>query len=587
MRTGVLAGIGCLLLIAFSQAALGARQRAGMIASSISGTAIWTPTSSSQGKLKMSWTGVSEHDVQDGFILVNDSRETTSTSAGAMLVTPCPRNTCETADGASFDFFAQVGMKGSSGSDEETMDVPNTGHHWYVQFEAESGRSGAAYSPMGLSSIIDVPAAGLSSKPKTGDGSSGSSSKAAVQVAEGYATVMRNGEEIKCTPSNCPLTGWRIGDEVSTGASTYLRITTKQWGAVRVGPNTKFTISEHFADIASGSIDYALGHEQVERIYVAPIPPLGYVGRAPKAYTAEVQPATKGAGLDAFISATGSAQTARVAALARAPISPLSYVGGTSKAYTAEMQTALGTSGSNAFISPSGASQTGRVAASARATPKVLIDVISGAAKVSDHHGHTRVVKAGREQQLAGGKLKKPTLYSQASCSLQGKGYGAFCGNGTSAAGGQSLPTGAIALFESTYFYCCWSGANLKLAWTSGGDALAMSWQNPGSRFYVSIIYLGSTIRAPGLLWPADDWRYWWDTIEPSVTSFTLTRADYQSRPEAVSWAKLREGGLYFQVNWSCGINYNDRQAGVTCDGPVSGQADVDLWSTLAKVPAG
>ena len=71
------------------------------------------------------------------------------------------------------------------------------------------------------------------------------------------------------------------------------------------------------------------------------------------------------------------------------------------------------------------------------------------------------------------------------------------------------------------------------------------------------------------------------------MTSFTLTRTDYQSRPEAVSWAQLREGGLYFQVNWSCNIPYNDRQAGVTCDGPVSGQTDVDLWSTLAKVPAG
>ena len=88
-------------------------------------------------------------------------------------------------------------------------------------------------------------------------------------------------------------------------------------------------------------------------------------------------------------------------------------------------------------------------------------------------------------------------------------------------------------------------------------------------------------------MWPQDDWRHWWDTIEPSVTSFTLTRTDYESRAELVPWAQLREGGLYFQVYWSCHILYNDRQAGVTCDGPVSGQADVDLWSTLAKVPAG
>jgi hypothetical protein len=103
----------------------------------------------------------------------------------------------------------------------------------------------------------------------------------------------------------------------------------------------------------------------------------------------------------------------------------------------------------------------------------------------------------------------------------------------------------------------------------------------------VAIVYLGSSIRQPGVLWPGDLWRHWWDPLDPAVSSFTLTRADFQAQPQATTWAQLRKGGLYFQVSWECHIGYKDRQDGVTCDGPVTGQTDVDLWSTLVTVPAG
>ncbi len=536
MRNALLAGIGCLLLIASSQAAPGARMH---VTDSISGTAIWTPTSSSQGTLTMSWSGA-PNSISDGFILVNDTGATTSTKLGDMLVSPCPRNTCNTANGAGFDFFTLVGQQGGSGTDKETMDVPQTGH-WYVQFEAEQPQSGQQCAPFCLSSIIDVPAKGLATAPNTGGvssgGSSGTSSNKAVQVAEGWAIVTHDGTATKCTESNCNVGDFTVGDEVATGANSYILIKSKEYGWVRIGPNTKFALLEHFVDVEGGSIEYLqVQHQVLEHLYVAPLPALNYVGGQPKAYTAGVQ-AVKGANLDAFISTSATSKTVRSVASAG---------------------TAL----------------------------KVTVDIIRGAAKVSDHHGHTRLIEAGREEQLVGGKITTPTAYTQRSCDLTGKGYGTFCGDGANG-GGQSLPTGAITMFEGSYFYCCWSGAHLTVAWASGGTALNMSWTNPGPRSPVALIYLGATFRQPGLLWPGDLWRHYWDPLDPSVSSFTLTRADFQSQPQATTWAQLRNGGLYFQVGWECHIGYNDRQAGVTCDGPVTGQADVDLWSTLVKVPAG
>ncbi len=536
MRTALLAGIGCLLLVVFSQAAPGARLH---VAGTISGTATWTPTSSSQGTLTMSWSGAPSS-ISDGFILVNDSGATTSTKYGDMLVSPCPRNTCNTASGAGFDFFSLVGQQGGSGTDSETMDVPQTGH-WYVQFDAEQPSTGSQCPGVCLSNIIDVAAAGLAPKPATVGSSSGSSvgssSNKAVQVAEGWATLTRNGTATKCTETNCAVGGFAVGDEIATGANSYILIKSKGYGTVRVGPNTKFTISEHFADLEGGSIEYQqVRHQVLEHLYVAPLPALNYVGGKPKAYTAGVQ-AVQGANLDAFISTTS-------------------------------------------------ASKTVRGVASAGAAKTVTVDVISGAAKVSDQHGHTHVIEAGHEQELVGGTLKQPTTYTQASCDLTGQGYGAFCGNGP-AASNPSLPNGTIAPFKSTYYYCCWSGAQLKVAWASGGTALNMSWTNPGPRSPVSIIYIGSTIVQPGVLWPGDLWRHYWDPLDPSVASFTLTSTDFAQDPWPTTWARLHQGGLYFQVSWECHIGYNDRQAGVTCDGPVTGQTDVDLWSTLVKVPAG
>jgi len=508
------------------------------VTGSISATASWTPTSSSQGTLTMSWSGAASS-ISDGFVLVNDSRATTSTKLGDMLVSPCPRNTCNTAGGAGFDFFTLVGQQGGSGTDKEVMDVPKTGH-WYVQFEAEQPQSGQQCSPFCLSSIIDVPAAGLATKPTTGGGSSGdssgSSSNKAVQVAEGWAIVTHSGTETKCTESSCNVGDLTVGDEVATGANSYILIKSKEYGSVRIGPNSKFALLEHFVDLEGGSIEYLqVQHQTLEHLYVAPLPALNYVGGKPKSYTAGVQ-AVKGANLDAFISTTSVAKTVRAVA-------------------------------------------------SASGARNVTIDVIGGTAKVADRHGRTRVIRAGHEQQLVGGTFRKPTTYTPASCDLTAKGYGAFCGG----AGGSSpsLPTGTIAPFDSTYFYCCWSGANLKVAWASGGTALDMSWTNPGPRSPVAIIYLGSSIRQPGVLWPGDLWRHLWDPLDPSVSSFTLTRTDFQAQPQSTTWTQLRKGGLYFQVSWECHIGYADRQSGVTCDGPVTGQTDVDLWSTLVRVPAG
>lgn len=532
-RYTLLAPVAALLVVGLgagrAQAAVTAPGARLHVTGAISGTASWTPTSSSQGTLTMSWSGA-PNSISDGFILVNDSRATTSTQLGDMLVSPCPRNTCNTADGAGFDFFTLVGQQGGSGTDKQIMDVPKTGH-WYVQFEAEQPQSGQQCSPFCLSSIIDVPAAGLATKPTTGGGSSGSSSKA-VQVAEGWAIVTHNGAETKCTESSCNVGDFTVGDEVATGANSYIQIKSKEYGWVRIGPNSKFALLEHFVDLEGGSIEYLqVQHQVLEHLYVAPLPALNYVGGKPKAYTAGVQ-AVRGANLDAFIS------------------------------------TAV------------------RAVASASDAKKVTIHVIGGTAKVSDDHGHTQVIRAVHEQQLVGGRLAKPTSFTQASCDLTAKGYGAFCGSGTGGSN-PSLPTGTIALFEGSYFYCCWSGAHLKVAWASGGTALNMSWTNPGPRSPVAIIYLGSSIRQPGLLWPGDLWRHWWDPLDPSVWSFTLTQADFQAQPQATTWARLRKGGLYFQVSWECHIGYNDRQAGVTCDGPVTGQTDVDFWSTLVTVPAG
>jgi hypothetical protein len=535
MRTALLTGIGCLLLFAFSQAAPGARVTA---TGAISGTASWTATSSTEGTLTMSWSG-GPNSISDGFILVNDNRQTTSTRAGDMLVSPCPRNTCNAANGAGFDFFTLVGQQGGSGTDKETMDVPKTGH-WYVQFEAEQPLSSSQCPAMCLSEIIDVPAQALVSKGQTGGGTTGTSSGAsnkAVQVAEGYAVLTRGGAETKCTESSCPVQDIVVGDRIATGANSYILIKSKEYGLVRVGPHTKFTIEQHFADLEGGSIEYAqVQHQVLEHLYVAPPPALNYVGGKPKGYTAGVQ-AVGGANLDAYVSTSSAPTTTR------------------------------------------------RVAAGG-AAKTVTVDVISGSAKVSDGHGHTRVVTAGHEQQLVGGKLKQPTTYKQASCDAASKGYGAFCGNG-GATNAQPLPDGTIAPF-SGYFYCCWAGANLKVAWTQGGNTLQMSWVNPGPHYLVSMIYLGTGIRAPGLLWPGDLWRHYWDPYVPNLTSFTLTRSDYESQPEVVTWPLLKkEAGLYFQVSWDCGILYNDRQAGITCGDPVPGQAFVDLWSTLVKVPAG
>jgi hypothetical protein len=355
MRTALLSsGLGCLLLIASSQAAPGARVQ---VTGSISGTASWTPTSSSQGTLTMSWSGA-PNAISDGFILVNDSRATTSTRLGDMLVSPCPRNTCNTADGAGFDFFTLVGRQGGSGTDKEIMDVPKTGH-WYVQFEAEQPSTSSQCPGFCLSSIIDVPAAGLATKPKagagSGSGSSGSSSSKAVQVAEGWAIVTHRGTETKCTESSCNVGDFTVGDEVATGANSYILVKSKGYGWVRIGPNSKFALLEHFVDLEGGSIEYLqVQHQVLEHLYVAPLPALSYVGGKPKAYTAGVQ-AVKGANLDAFISTTSVSKTVRGVASANAK--------------------------------------------------KVTIDVIGGTAKVTDQHGHTRLIKAGHEQQLVGGRL--------------------------------------------------------------------------------------------------------------------------------------------------------------------------------------
>ena len=491
----------------------------------------------------MTWSGAPSS-ISDGFILVSDSRVTTSTPAGDMLVTPCPRNTCNAANGAGFDFFMLVGQQGGSGTDKETMDVPKTGH-WYVQFEAEQPRTSSQCPGMCLSDIIDVPAQSLPSKGQTGGGgggttgnSSGSSSSNAVQVAEGYAVLTRGGKETKCTESDCPVQDLEVGDRIATGANSYILIKSKEYGLVRVGPHTKFTIEQHFADLEGGSIEYVqVQHQVLEHLYVSPLPALNYVGGKPKSYTAGVQN-VGGANLDAY-------------------------------------------------VSTSSVSSTTRRVASAGAAKTVTVDVISGSARVSDGHGNSRVVMAGHELQLVGGKLKKTTAYTQASCDVTSKGYGAFCGNG----GGTkapALPDGTIAPFGSSYFYCCWAGANLKAAWTQNGNTLQLSWVNPGSHYFVSIIYLGTGIKAPGVLWPGDLWRNDWETYVPGLSSFTLTRSDYEAEPEVVTWPLLKkEAGLYFQVSWSCAIGYNDRQAGVTCGDPVPGQAFVDLWSTLVKVPAG
>lgn len=99
------------------------------------------------------------------------------------------------------------------------------------------------------------------------------------------------------------------------------------------------------------------------------------------------------------------------------------------------------------------------------------------------------------------------------------------------------------------------------------------------------MIYIGSTVRAPGLLWPGDLWRKYWDPLDPTVASFTLTRDAYAASGQ--NWAQLRRGGLHFQVSWECTIGYNDRQAGATCGGPVAGLQDISIWSTLTTVPPG
>lgn len=179
-------GGGCLLLPA------GAPAQPVAAAGTISAAASWTPVSLNQGTLTMSWSGLSTQGVDDGFILVNDTGATTSSPGGAMLVTPCPRNLCNTPEGASFDFFRLVGLYGGSGTDTETMDVPDTGH-LYVQFEAES-YAGTACSPSCLSNVVEVDVTGKSSGGSGGGGGGGGSNTGAVQVAEGWATITTKGK---------------------------------------------------------------------------------------------------------------------------------------------------------------------------------------------------------------------------------------------------------------------------------------------------------------------------------------------------------------------------------------------------------
>lgn len=496
-------------------------------------TARWTPIDGQSGTVTVTFAGVPAM-VNDGFLIMNatGAMDTSGWHDGSLL-SRCPQNSCNYPDSVSVDWMTDIHPAGSSGTYSFTAAVP-PGERWYVMAYLQYRPTQSSPNHLATSGIVSfaAPPAAAGGGSKGPGGTTG----AAVAVAEGYATVTHKGRVTRCSESSCPIDSFTVGDEVATGANSYVMIKSKGYGWVRVGPFTKFTIAEHFADLESGSIEYLQVQHQVgEHLYVAPLPALNYVGGKPKAYTAGVQ-SVGGANLDVYISTNAARTTSRALA----------------------------------------------------AAATVTVDVIRGSAKVADNRGRSRVVTAGHEARIAGGVVTKATAYRQASCNLTAKGYGAFCDK--AAAGGTAttpLPGGAIAAFTA-HSYCCWSGAKLSAAWTQGGSALQLSWSNPGPRYAVSLIYLGTQFRTPGLLWPGDLWRHWWDPLVPGLTSFTLTRADYEAQAQPLTWALLRkQARLYLQVVWSCAVGYNDRQAGVTCGDPVPGETYVDLWSTLLKVPAG
>lgn len=216
----------------------------------IQGTVSWTPTSTRDGTLHVTWSGVQQN-LLDGYIIYNDSGQTETGRYGSTptLVTPCPRNTCGNPEGGGYDFYILVETRGGTGSADFTGHyVPPTGQ-LYVQFVAWSNAVGTTCYTVCISSIMHIAAPALSpttttgGTPTSGGGTSDSGGGGGTENATGLPRTVTLTGSATITHAGGGSTkgskgGLLQGGDVISSASSPVRLHTPT-GAIVLDKNTK------------------------------------------------------------------------------------------------------------------------------------------------------------------------------------------------------------------------------------------------------------------------------------------------------------------------------------------------------------
>lgn len=192
------------------------------------------------------------------------------------------------------------------------------------------------------------------------------------QVIEGQAEIEQDGQDFECSAQTCPLhIALGVGDQVSTPPNTYLKVKTKSWGTVLIGPNTTFIISKYFAMIAGGEVEYYFGQRDNGpcTVYVGPAPALKFGGKAPPGEKASVDGASDPA------------------------CQGLVFHERTYKGH-------------------------------------IVVDDVHGHLTVATPGGDKAHIAPGQEVIVAGGKVGPPAKLTLKTCELKNVGFGAFCPRG-------------------------------------------------------------------------------------------------------------------------------------------------------------